>query len=441
MSASIARPGLAPSALAVFAEGQEILLNPSEADIGKALTKVQRRCRKNLLQFEVALGAYHQVTVVGDDLAHAGVQDCPKGFDFPITSTVIQVARLTGDLVACAIGRKQVYPGEKGLAPVWTDPHEEPRKWMNQVITTFWTHLTDQQIAAIQERAVTMAMTLAAQRELQTEHEYGSGRMGFKRSLQLKALFKSVKPVYVSELEHALKQISTALRAQGQKLVEWRTFQQKWPSIATRYKRDLLGIFKKKSAAAHELEAFRLGSKKYSISFTTWTGIQTVFSATQIVFQINSPSLSTATGVGHPSTFLLRRALKQLAEGSVHPVTPETVGWLRVHVDDLNRICFVDEVQSDVVEHLLSLSAKDGHAAAMAKDFADWQVHGFGTVQHWAHCIGYRIAIHSQLSASHIEDKTASERKWNVYYGALIKRFGLVRAGLPGYPAEIFIEP
>ena len=440
MSTGKARPGLGTFALEEFSEGQKILLNPTDAEIKTALAKVQQRCRKNLLKLEVALAAYHQVLEEGEDLAHAGVQDCPRSFDYAITTTVIQVARLSDDFVACAIGRKQVYPGEKGLAPVRADPYEEPRQWLNQIITTFWTHLNDQQIAAIHQRAVTIAMRLAAERDWEFEHGYGSARAGIKRKLQLDALFKSVEPVYLSELEHAVKQIATALRAQGQKQVDWRAFQQKWPSISARYKRELLGLFNNKAVAVHELEALRFGPSKYSVSFTTWAGVQTIFRKTQIVFQINSSALSVATDAGHPSTFRLRRALRQLAEDSSHPVTTETVGWLRVHVDDFNRICFIDEVQSDVVEHLLSLAPTDVHAAAMAKEFSDWLVHGFGTVQHWAHSIGYRVAIHSQLSASQIEGKTPSERKWNVYYGALIKRFGLVLTEPKGYRASVYIE-
>lgn len=443
MSPSTIRPGLGPTTLELFSEGQEILFNPTRDEIKATLAKVQQRCRKNLLKLEQAVAAYDFVAVHGEERAHDGVQDCPRNFDYGITSTVIQVARLTDEIVGCAIGRKQVQPGENGMSPISVDLYDEPRKWMNQVITTFWTHLSDQQIAAIQQRAVSVAMALAAEREWDGAQVFAAARIGLKRRLQLKALFKSVEPVYVSELEHGLKQIAGVLRSRGMKAVDWRTFQQQWPSISARYKRDLLGIFKAKSVATNELEQFRLGNKKYSVSFTTWTGVQTVFPKTQIVFQINSKALAVTEGAGHPSTFRLRRTLHELSSESLHPVTPETVGWLRVHVDDAHRVCFVDEVQSDVLEHLFSLATTDSKAvaAAMAKDFSDWHSHGFGTVQHWAQSIGYRIAMHSQRSASLIENKTASERKWNLYYGTLIKRFGLMETKLDGYPASVWIAP
>ena len=75
-------------------------------------------------------------------------------------------------------------------------------------------------------------------------------------------------------------------------------------------------------------------------------------------------------------------------------------------------------------------------AAALSKEITDWQGNGFASVRHWAGSIGYRIAMHSEESAATIAGKTSSARKWNAYYGSLIKRgtFGLERPG--GYPSQ-----
>lgn len=173
----------------------------------------------------------------------------------------------------------------------------------------------------------------------------------------------------------------------------------------------------------------------------TWSDEQMVFGGTQIVFQVCSRLLSTAEGAGHNSTFQLRRSLREAAEWSMHPVTAETVGWLRVHVDDLQRLVFVDEVQSDVVEHLLARAAEGDVAAQMlARELTDWQVNGFASVRHWAAAIGYRVAMLSEESVAAIAAKTKSARKWNVYYGALIKRLGLARHACAEYPGAIFID-
>ena len=426
--------------LELLGEGREVLINPDLAQITKALSKVQARARTNLLTPEEAGAVFRRVAQEGQSSAHAGVKDCPRSFKFGVSSTVIQVARLTDTMIGCSIGRHQVLPGQKGAAPVAADPFESPRQWLKEIVTTFWTRLDNSQIASIEQTAVSAAMELAARQDWRDTHAHGAERAGIKRKLQLQALFRSTQPVYMSELALALRRIVDELKASGETEITWRVFQFRWPSIATRYKRDLLGAFLQGVARRQDLAEFRVGSPKYSLSFTTWSGAQTVFAGTQIVFQVCSSQLSTTEGAGHRSTLQLRRTLREMAEWSPHPVTPETVGWFRVHVDDLHRLVFVDEVQSDVMEQLLA-RASEGDAAAqmLAKELADWQVNGFSTVRHWAAAIGYRVAMHSEQSAAAIADKTKSARKWNLYYGALIKRFGLALQACAGYPAAIFI--
>lgn len=426
--------------LELFGEGAEVLINPDVAHITKALSKVQARARTNLLTAEEAVAVFRRVAQEGETSAHAGVKDCPRSFKFGVSSTVIQVARLTDTMIACSIGRQQVLPGQRGVPPVSADPFEHPRQWLKEIVTAFWTRLDDRHIASIEQRAVSAAMELAARQAWRDTHAHGAERAGIKRKLQLQALFRSAQPVYMSELTLALRRIVDELKAGGESEVRWSTFQLRWPSLAARYKRDLLGAFRQGVARRQDLDEFRGGASKYSLSFATWSGAQMVFAGTQIVFQVCSSQLSTAEGAGHRSTFALRKALREAAERSPHPVAIETVGWFRVHVDDLHRLVFIDEVQSDVMEHLLSRAAEGDAAAQMlAKELADWQVNGFSTVRHWAASIGYRVAMHSEESAAAIADKTKSARKWNVYYGTLIKRFSLVPRACAGYPATIYV--
>jgi len=440
MSRPNARPGLGAVELEMFAQRQEILLNPGEDDIGKALVRVQKRCRRNLLTPAEAIEVYRRVALQGGKAAHAGIRECPRGFDFGINSTVVQAVRLSDALIGVWVGRPQVLPGQVARPPVWADSLLEPMAWLNQVVTAFWTYLTDEQIAELRHRAVSAAMELAAESQWREGHERGERRAGIRRRLQLQALFKRAEPVYMPELDLALRRVAESLGEQRMEQIDWRSFQQRWPSIAARYKRDLLGIFRQGTARAADLAQYRQRCDRYTVDFTTWSGLQTVFAATQIVFQICSPLLADGEQPGAPGSKRLRESLRKRAEKSFHPVTPETVGWLRVHVDDAHRLCFVDEVQSDVLEYLLALAPSDDGAAELSRALSDWQTHGFSTVQHWASCIGYRVAIHSRESAAYIEGKTASDRKWNIYYGSLIKRFGLEKARVEGYPAAIFVE-
>ncbi len=441
MSTTQSQGRLDAYSLQLLGDGAEVLINPEVAQITKALAKVQARTRTNRLTAEDAVAVFRRVAQEGQTSAHAGVKDCPQSFNFGISSTVIQVARLTDTMVGCSISRQQVLPGQRGVPPVSADPFENPRQWAKDIVTTFWTRLDDHDIAAIEQRAVSAAMQLAARRDWGDTHAHGAERAGIRRKLQLDALFRRTQPVYVSELALALRHIVDELKTSGEAEVTWRAFQLRWPSLASRYKRDLLGVFRQGLAQRQDLAEFRAGPPKYSLSFTTWSGAQRVFGGTQIVFQVRCSQLSTAEGAGHRSTFQLRKALREAADRSPHPVTPDTVGWFRVHVDDLHRLVFIDEIQSDVMEYLLARAAEGDAAAQMlAKELVDWQVNGYSTVRHWAAAIGYRVAMHSEQSAAANADRTKSARKWNVYYGALIKRFGLALQSCTGYPGAIHID-
>lgn len=441
MTTTTTFPWLTPYDIEEFSKGHQILINPTINEIKASIAKIERRCKKNLLDTTRALEAYHQVKIGGAESAHAGLRNCPRYFQFAVTSTVIQVARLADDLIACSIGRRQAYPGEQGLPSITTNIYDDPLLWAQQVITTYWTALGDDQLNAIQERAVLVAMRIAAETAWLNHHDAGANRARAKRELQLQALFRSSKPVYTSELRFWLGQISRMLREQGVSKIDWRTFKQEWPSIATRYKRDLLSIFKCGAAATEALPKFRSDFERYSVNFTTWDGAQTIFPGTQIVFQICSKQLSLSEGSEYLFSYALRQSLYELALRSCHPVTTTTVGWLRVHVDDHHRVCFIDEIQSDLIEFLRCDDLVQDMAARMViNELSDWLTHGVSTVQHWAHSIGYRLAIHSKESAQTIRDKTESERKWNVYYNSVIKRLKLQRTELTEYPAPVFIE-
>jgi len=254
-----------------------------------------------VLTVDDAAAADRRVVKEGQSSAHAKLKDCPRGFQFGVTSTVIQVARLHDSLIACSVGRQQVLPGMKATPPIPADPFASPRRWHKEVVSTFWTHLDDDQLVAIQQHAVAAAMGHAAQQDWRKTHAHGAQRAAVKRKLQLQALFRSVQPVYVSEFASALRQIAGGLRAVGDDRVTWRSFQSCWPSIASRYQQDLLPLFRQGAAARPDLAKIPTVSAKYSLSFTTWSGAQTVLIGTQIVFQVCSMLLSASDENGDPA--------------------------------------------------------------------------------------------------------------------------------------------
>jgi hypothetical protein len=255
----------------LLGEGQEILINPGNAEITKALSRVQVRTRTNRLTADEALAVFRRVAQEGHSSVHAGVMECPRSFKCGISSTVIQVARLTDSIISCAIGRLQVLPGQRSVPLVSVDPFDKHRQWLKVLISTFWISLDDSQNAVIEQTAVSAAMESAARRAWRDTHENGAERAGVKRRLQLEALFRSRKPVYVSELAVALKRIAAdTLNAAGESEVTWRAFQLRWQSFATRHKRDLLDVNRQSVIQRQALADFRVGAPKHSLSITMW---------------------------------------------------------------------------------------------------------------------------------------------------------------------------
>ena len=133
-----------------------------------------------------------------------------------------------------------------------------------------------------------------------------------------------------------------------------------------------------------------------------------------------------------------------------HPGKSNCVGWFRVHIDDELKLCFIDEIQSDVVEEVMTylsqneddLSRLPGEQKIIFQEYLrtvkQWHVHGFSCLSKWCADIGYTLAMHSRESAQLSKDgMTPSYRKWNIYYGALIKRYSMELVEVEGYPALI----
>jgi len=77
-------------------------------------------------------------------------------------------------------------------------------------------------------------------------------------------------------------------------------------------------------------------------------------------------------------------------------------------------------------------------ATDMAREVADWNMHGFAAVARWSRMIGYRVAMHSPETAANVIGYTRSKRIWNTYYAPLITRFKLERVSFAEYGGEIY---
>lgn len=185
---------------------------------------------------------------------------------------------------------------------------------------------------------------------------------------------------------------------------------------------------------------------RFQLSLDFWKGPQRTFKVCQILFRFGAQNIWDLLSKKSQLHNQIISELQEMSVNSSHPTTRYTIGWFRVHVDDLNRLCFIDEVQSDVMESLYEEKFHDEKKGKVSleilKEIDDWMIHGFATIQRWSHSIGYRTAIHSKESAHNFqrEDMTPSDRKWNTYYQSLIKHYKLEIEQFEIYPDRIFVE-
>lgn len=436
MKREFTRPEISSSFLKELLGKREILINPDWEEIESALKRVQRACRKNLLKADDAKGIWKKSRRVGGKSPSIGVIECPKSYGYEMETTLFQVVEIALDLTGVIIGRESTYPGTRTAIPI-TSGSGYPAKWLQQVVTAFWTHLTDQEIEEAHQQAIVWVMKKSAA---------ASARRAWRRELQLQRLFRGVKPEFVSEFSNELCTTVALLNRDGLERISWKEFQVLRPSLSKRYQKNLLGFIRKGYVYTKELQSYVDDHQRYALSLDSWTGPQRIFNDPQILFRITASRLYEAIGCRGPIYRNLVSAFRILSEHSFHPTTADTVGWIRVHIDDENRICFIDEVQSDVMEDLYASIQREGRNVDVARGFyreiKDWHLHAFATVQHWSRSIGYTVAIHSKQSAfSGERGMTPSERKWQTYYQSLIKGKQLVETVVPGYPGPIFLDP
>ena len=429
MARSYTRPELSAEDLKLLQAGKCVMINPSQADIALALKRTEKGCRKNKLQLQVAQAALQTVNNREVLSSGAGQWSCPGHFQYGFQGTVLQVVRLSENLIGLYCDRQDVVPGQSSSYPVpffsIQDKREEPTIWMNRVLTVFWMYLSDEEIAQIERDVVYLVMENAA-----------SHNPEIRRKI-LDTLYRGVPPRLVSEYQVNCLKIAQELREKDLKEIPWNQFKKDYPSLVARYQAELMLLTEDNKLRVEQLESVKTKTP-YNLFFSLWTGPQRLFDQPQIVLSICNFNIHREFDNCGEEYQKVSRKLKQVAGRQCHPGTAMTIGWLRIHVDDERKLCFVDEVQSDTLEAARQINNEA--ARNFLNQCTDWQLHGFATICQWAREIGYRAAIHSRDSAAEKPDMTQSDRKWNTYYRPIIKRFGLTKASFDTYPADIWVS-
>ena len=443
MAREYIRPEIDQWTLKEFLGGRHVMINPTWEDVVKTVKDTEKRCRKNLLEIEEARRVWQCVMEDGADEAWAGKWSCPPRFPYGIQGTVLEIIRISDDLVGLVCERQAVESEQESrpvtfgaLSGKMQDRNASPLEWLEAILLVFWMFLSEEEIEQLDRWVLQRAMELAAER--QADDEAQRIRLRGRRRRHILLLLHGTLPEFTSEFQDAARRIAEILESNSQQDVTWKDFKKRWPSLATRYQKELTVLLDGNRLRTSDLRGLP-DESPYVLSLSLWKGAQRLFLHPQVVFSIRCPSIHRQFLQKGEEHEVVSRALKEVAGGPWHPGTRTTIGWLRVHVDDEHELCFVDEVQSNTLEAARMMDQ------AAAKDFvkqcSDWHIHGFATICQWAREIGYRAAMHSRKSTMAKPGMTQSDRKWNTYYRPIIKRFGLQSETIDDYPAEIFVQP
>lgn len=109
----------------------------------------------------------------------------------------------------------------------------------------------------------------------------------------------------------------------------------------------------------------------YALNLDAWTGQQRTFDAPQIVFRITAQGLLEDLRERSALRADRLRDHQARAKTVYNPSTQSTIGWLRVYVDDAQRLIIIDEAQSDLIKTLYSeqVYPLDGASSAVIREF------------------------------------------------------------------------
>jgi len=438
------RPELSADDLKLMLAGRILAINPTRADTARCIKATEKGCRKNKLDVSEAEAAWTRVSNDEALVAGAGRWVCPKQYHYDMRGTVIVFARISDSLIGMSCERQVILAGKKSEIPMIgfdeVRVEKQPIQWFNRIAELFWTHLSEDEIADLKQQAALAylsTLTNGFPKEWQQN-----------RANNLQVLQGLQDPENTTELQLAGKRIATELWQGGHEKISWRELKQREPGITARYQRELLEIMDGGVLSTNDLASLP-DQSPFRLRFSVWRGAERIFRVPQLVLEVEAYDLLKELRFGTKEQQEVANFIIGTAGYKWHPGQSNCVGWIRVHIDDENKLCFVDEVQSDTVEELSTylrdnLSDLSSAQICSIKDYLHavkkWHVHGMSCLMQWVSEIDYDLGMHSLESAKVSKyGMTPSDRKWNTYYGAFSKRYSMQLKEVEGYPAPIWV--
>lgn len=184
MARDVFRPGLSSDFLKELLGNCRLFINPTEQELSKGLFSQQRRCTRQLIDAEKMIEIWRRYCQGELEIASpvAGVE-CPSCYRFGLETSVFQAVRISDRLrvrsdrarahhsqarLRLPIADGQLDPGEPGVI-------QGPRTWRDDVIKTFWTHLTDEEIEQV--KALAMKKLLGVYDDAPGKSDAGMSRL------------------------------------------------------------------------------------------------------------------------------------------------------------------------------------------------------------------------------------------------------------------------
>lgn len=148
MARGYIRPEVPESLYQEMLGGRRILINPTLEELSDTLGLIQHRTRSRRLEPQGVQDAWQQFTEKAlPEIGLAAAMEAPAHYRWPLRASVFQAVRLTDALNGAVFNRVAIPAGTRLNWPV--PPDAAGTKRSHAIITAFWLHLSDQEIAQV----------------------------------------------------------------------------------------------------------------------------------------------------------------------------------------------------------------------------------------------------------------------------------------------------
>lgn len=148
MARGFIRPEVPPSLYEEMTGGRTIFINPTRDDLTHTLQTIQKRIRARRIEHADLLAAWDKFNIQSQaQVGLAGATEAPAHYRWPLQATLFQAVRLPDALTGVILHRAAIPPGRTLKWPV--PPDAEGVERAHAIITAFWLHLSDQEIAQV----------------------------------------------------------------------------------------------------------------------------------------------------------------------------------------------------------------------------------------------------------------------------------------------------